>query len=118
MKEDSNKGIIGKPPFYLKEIYCVPFSLNHNREVFLFMLKNGLLQQVKIHCLRISQSSFEKSLTPYARLIEEHLDLFSNRNEYWLGRDNIGDDPVKIFLTLRGNTIQWFFILLVEEQDE
>lgn len=117
MKEDSNKGIIGKPPFYLKEVYCVPFSTNHNRDVFLFMLKNGLTEQVKIHCLKISQVAFEKRITECPRLIEAHLDFYSNDNEYWVGRDNIDDDTVKIFLTLRENTIQWFFILSVEEQD-
>lgn len=109
MKEEHNQGMFGKPPFFLREIYNVPFSINHNRDVFVFMLNNGLFQQVKIHCLRISQKAFEKKIADSPLLIEEHLDFYSNKNEYWLGRDNIDNDKIEIYLTIKENTIQWFF---------
>ena len=115
MKEKQNQGMFEKPPFFLREIYNVPFSLNHNRDVFVFMLKNGLFQQVKIHCLRISQKAFEKMITEYPLLIEAHVDFYSNMNEYWLGRDNIDDDQIEIYLMLREDSIKWFFIQLIDE---
>ncbi len=115
MIEEFNSERHGKPPFILREINHVPFSLDHHREVFVFMLKNGLLRQVEIHCLRISQDGFEKMITEYPHLIEAHLDFYSIENEYWLGRDQIEDDEVEIYLTLWDNAIQWFFIHLLSD---
>jgi hypothetical protein len=115
MKDEHNEEMSIEPPFFLSEIYHVPFSMNHHKEVFSLLLNNGLLKLVKIHCLQIKQESFEKMLNGYPILIEEHLDFYSNSNEYWLGRDIMDDEQIEIYLILRGDLIQWFFLHLIFE---
>jgi hypothetical protein len=114
MLNEDNEEMEAKPPFFLKEIYCIPFSRHHHQEVFLFMLKNGLFQQVKVHCLRINQQTFEDHLREYPLLIDAHLDFYSKTNEYWLGTDRIDHDRIEIILTLRSDTVIWFFIQVID----